>query len=130
MTPKRLTVTGSPLPGRELLRRTLALYRLPVFPPSCRVSNTVRHPRVPGQPCRMPQITLHTVRGLHSPFSFTFIILGVFGLGFFTGVLSYKEICFRKIMALEKSTLKDQFLEFQKQCVKFLFSFVFCDCIN
>lgn len=43
------------------------------------------------------------------------VYVGVFGLGLFTGIASYKDTCFRKIMALENSALKEQFLQYQRE---------------
>lgn len=43
------------------------------------------------------------------------VYFGVFSLGMFTGIASYKDTCFKKIMALENSSLKEQFVKFQRE---------------
>ncbi|XP_057313489.1 OCIA domain-containing protein 1-like isoform X2 [Hydractinia symbiolongicarpus] len=40
---------------------------------------------------------------------------GMFGLGMFSGVASYRDECFRKIMSLENSVLAEQFRNFQRE---------------
>lgn len=42
------------------------------------------------------------------------VYFGVFGMGMVTGIASYKDTCFKKIMALENSSLKEQFVKFQR----------------